>query len=318
MKTRLMMLAAIAMVPVALYAAGVTAISVGSSLPGSCVNGNLYLKTGSSKGLYWCDAGSWTGPLITSAGSGTVTNTGTLTSGKVLVGNGSADLKVGTAGSNSILLGSGASGSGSAYSELTLGTNLSMSGTTLNASGGGGGGLVLLEEHTASSSATLDFTTRNVTGQSGNTFQSDFDVYQIEFVNLVFATDLAQLQCQVSSDSGSTWVSTGNYYAAIGAVENGGGSFFSSLADPQSEWILTGSVADNWTVNGFLKFYNPLSTANFKMMTGILTYADHVNIYAGTILAAINLSATGYNALRFDANSGNITSGTIRIYGLAK
>jgi hypothetical protein len=38
---------------------------------------------------------------------------------------------------NSKLLGSGAAGAGAAYSELTLGTNLSMSGTTLNASGSG-------------------------------------------------------------------------------------------------------------------------------------------------------------------------------------
>ena|SRR5689334_3249749 len=46
--------------------------------------------------------------------------------------------KIQNATANSKLLGSGAAGSGASYSELTLGTNLSMSGTTLNASGGGG------------------------------------------------------------------------------------------------------------------------------------------------------------------------------------
>jgi hypothetical protein len=46
--------------------------------------------------------------------------------------------KIQNAAASSKLLGSGASGSGSAYVEITLGTNLSMSGTTLNASGGGG------------------------------------------------------------------------------------------------------------------------------------------------------------------------------------
>jgi hypothetical protein len=43
--------------------------------------------------------------------------------------------KIQNAAANSKLLGSGAAGSGSAYAELTLGTNLSMSGTTLNATG---------------------------------------------------------------------------------------------------------------------------------------------------------------------------------------
>lgn len=41
--------------------------------------------------------------------------------------------KIANAAANSKLLGSGTSGSGAAYAELTLGTNLSMSGTTLNA-----------------------------------------------------------------------------------------------------------------------------------------------------------------------------------------
>jgi hypothetical protein len=46
--------------------------------------------------------------------------------------------KIANAAANSKLVGSGASGSGAAYSELTLGTNLSMSGSTLNAAGGSG------------------------------------------------------------------------------------------------------------------------------------------------------------------------------------
>jgi len=41
--------------------------------------------------------------------------------------------KIANAAANSKIIGSGASGSGSSYSELALGTNLSMSGTTLNA-----------------------------------------------------------------------------------------------------------------------------------------------------------------------------------------
>lgn len=104
-------------------------------------------------------------------GAGTVTHTaGALTAGQLIVGNGSADIKTGdltgdvttsgatattiaanavttakinaaavtlakiqNAGANSVLVGSGAAGIANPYVEIALGTNLSMSGTTLNA-----------------------------------------------------------------------------------------------------------------------------------------------------------------------------------------
>lgn len=58
--------------------------------------------------------------------------------GSAEIANGSVALgDIANASANSKLLGSGAAGSGASYSEITLGTNLSMSGTTLNSSGGG-------------------------------------------------------------------------------------------------------------------------------------------------------------------------------------
>ncbi len=61
-------------------------------------------------------------------------------SGALTIANSAVTLaKIANAAASSKLLGSGASGSGAAYVELTLGTNLSMSGTTLNATAGGSG-----------------------------------------------------------------------------------------------------------------------------------------------------------------------------------
>lgn len=121
----------------ALLIAQATHITTSGTLPATCRVGDVYYKTGASAGTYNCTATN-TWALVAASGAGTVTNTGTLTSNALIAGNGSADIKVATAAASSKLLGSGASGSGSAYSELTLGTNLSMSGTTLNATGSGG------------------------------------------------------------------------------------------------------------------------------------------------------------------------------------
>jgi hypothetical protein len=76
------------------------------------------------------------GGIQTSAFTGDVTKTAGGTA--LTIANDAVTLaKIQNATANSKLLGSGASGSGSDYTEITLGTNLSMSGTTLNASGGG-------------------------------------------------------------------------------------------------------------------------------------------------------------------------------------
>jgi hypothetical protein len=102
----------------------------------------------------------------TAGGSGTVTTTGspatgnlTKFSGATSITNGDLSGNVTTSGTlattiansavtyakmqnvsaSSVLLGSSASGSGAPPSEIALGTNLSMSGSTLNATGGGGG-----------------------------------------------------------------------------------------------------------------------------------------------------------------------------------
>lgn len=76
------------------------------------------------------------GTTLTATGGGSVTNTGTLTNNAIIAGNGGTDIKVGLAGGNSRLLGSGSSGSGVAYSEITFDSSLTMTGTVLGVTGG--------------------------------------------------------------------------------------------------------------------------------------------------------------------------------------
>lgn len=76
--------------------------------------------------------GAFTGDITKAAGSLATT-----------IANSAVSLaKIANAAASSKLLGAGSSGSGAAYAEITLGTGLSMSGTTLSASGGPSLGLV--------------------------------------------------------------------------------------------------------------------------------------------------------------------------------
>jgi hypothetical protein len=85
--------------------------------------------------------GDLTGDVTTAGGTASTIANNAVTTAKI--NNAAVTLaKIANASSNSVLVGSGATGSGSAYAEIALGTNLSMSGTTLNATGGGGSGTV--------------------------------------------------------------------------------------------------------------------------------------------------------------------------------
>lgn len=120
-----------------------SAVTVGSGL--SFTGGTLSASGGggtpggSSGQIQYNNAGAFGGSDL----SGDVTTSGSLATAiaanavtTTKINNAAVTLaKIANAAASSKLLGSGASGSGSAYAELTLGTNLSMSGTTLNAAG---------------------------------------------------------------------------------------------------------------------------------------------------------------------------------------
>ena len=174
---------------------------------------------------------------------------------------------------------------------------------------------------TASSSSTLSF----INGSSDVVLDSTYPIYLFKFINIHPASDGEDFQFNMSIDSGSnynvtkttTWFYGYNSYSIDGlnAVEYNG-SF--DLAQSTSDQVLTNNIgADNdQSASGSLFIYNPSST------TFVKHFMANINTYHGAN-QAVNSFAAGYgnttsaiNAFIFRMNSGNIDSGTIKLYGI--
>jgi hypothetical protein len=200
-----------------------------------------------------------------------------------------------------------------AIEEITLGTGLLLSGGTLSSSGGvGGGGLVLLEQHTASSSATLDFTSFT---------SSSYDEYSIEVTGLVPATNNVSFYMRMSTDGGSTFDTSAIYDSSHNALSSNGTQSAGGGAASASEFKIQNVGQPNTStasLSGTIKLFVPLSTALYKKITWQLQCDSNDGNSQQINGAGRYRSATAVNAIRFLYASGNIASGTIRIYGLTK
>lgn len=171
-------------------------------------------------------------------------------------------------------------------------------------------GLRLLEEQAASSSASLDF---------ASSISSTFDEYQIEILNLIPATNNAQLYMRMSTDGGSSYDS-GTNYGSSQFVANRFGSSASGADSGVAQIRIDQNGISNTATYGFcgtIKLFSPASTSLHKIATGTFTYLNTTYAQSGSF-AGRYLSTTAVDAFQFLMSSGNIASGTIRVYGLAK
>jgi len=184
------------------------------------------------------------------------------------------------------------------------------------------GGGALLATLTASNSASLDFATRNAPGKSGALFQSDYDEYLVTLQNLRPATNNVLLRMRVSTNGGSTYDSTSNiYYDNYYVWANGGAAVNSGNGD---KWDLVHNGLDlsnsgNYALSGTLRFLDPLNGAFYKPLLGDLIYrAPTATFVYGHRMSSWYLSVFPVNAFQLYCSLGNISVGTVRVYGVAK
>jgi hypothetical protein len=174
---------------------------------------------------------------------------------------------------------------------------------------------VHLESHSASASAELDFTAW---------YSSAYDIYEIELIDLIPSTG-ATLQIQFSSDGGSTYDTEQNYaYSRI--WQNIGYSGSSQDVNNgyngvpiwvgTDEGLLTSGKAG---ISSRIRLHAPASGYWKKIMFETIGPNNAATTYYEFWMSggAIWRSNNAINAFRVMIASGNIVSGTARVYGIS-
>jgi hypothetical protein len=168
--------------------------------------------------------------------------------------------------------------------------------------------LVLLEQHTASNSATLDFT---------SCISSSYDDYVIRLINVVPATNSNQLMLQFSSSG--TYVVLAYSWTHLYNYQNASNGWEGSSSD-SAIYVGGGQVASAGNgVCGVINLYNPGDAGTTMKCCTMDTTRLHTSV--GLVQDCPNrgnVSMPAMDAFRFLFSTGNITSGTIRVYGVAK
>lgn len=174
------------------------------------------------------------------------------------------------------------------------------------------GALVLISTLSASGSASLNFP---------SVFSATYDEYIIEFINVVPSTNGASLRQRVTSDNGSTYDS-GTHY---NYVQRFSGSTFGSTTEQlsQTSFFLGGQLSATASLgglNGHATMFNPVQTSAVKWLELETRFkaSNDSHYYEVTVAGDWETSGTALTGIQFLMDSGNIASGTIRIYGVAK
>jgi hypothetical protein len=196
------------------------------------------------------------------------------------------------------ILASSNSGSAVSWSAGTKNIWLDIPASYLTA-GVSGASMVLLGSATASNSASVSLT-----------IPTGYDHLILEIEGLVPATGSTSVQLQFNSDTGSNYGWEGFW------IPNSGSSNQSGSGGSNNYLLLNaGSTLGAAPFSGNAHIMFAQSSTGFKVVTGHFAYnngsVDGFNVCAGRYFGTAVLSS-----LQLSMNSGNLASGTFRLYGI--
>ena len=198
--------------------------------------------------------------------------------------------------------------------------NNSLSSVT-SAAGFPAGAMTLIKTLTASSSSTLSF----VHGSSDVVLDDTYPIYMFKYINIHPATDNVSFQYNGSADTGSNYNVTKTstaFYAYhkeddsddVLAYSAGGDLAQSTSFQPLVLGV--GNAADEQCC-GELTLFNPSSTTFVKhWLSHTPSHSYQSYIYDWWTAGYMN-TTSAVDAIQFKMSSGNIDSGTIKLYGIS-
>ena len=174
---------------------------------------------------------------------------------------------------------------------------------------------VLIKEINASSVATVEF----IHGSNGVTFDGTYEQYYLEILRMLPATDNVQVTSEITTDSGSSYKSSG--YTSVGkrAYYNGSDGGTDSTAQTTKWYPHTGNVSSDGNRGG-LYLTARLTKPTLQQFHSIYGFAaihtDDNYTIPNSFQGCYDGGVDPYNGFRFKFSSGNIASGRFRLYGI--
>jgi len=198
---------------------------------------------------------------------------------------------------------------------IKVANNQSLTAITALPTAVSGGAMTLLETQTASSSATLSFT-------SG--IDSTYNEYVFKFINIHPATN--DVQFQVNFRDGSTaydatktstfFYSYNNEGDSAAALSYDTGSHLSQGTGAQTIVLGQGNGNDE-SASGEMYLFDPSSTTFVKHFMTRISFYQHNNYAFDTFTAGYCNVTAAIDGVQFSFSSGNIDSGVIKLYGVS-
>jgi len=182
------------------------------------------------------------------------------------------------------------------------------------------GKMTLIKEQTASSSSSISF----VHGSSDVVLDSTYPIYLFKFINIHPATDNVQFMHNGSIDAGSNYnVTKTNTMFEGENAEDGSGATLNYITGHD---IAQGTGNAKFTYNcgndndqslsGQFFLFSPSSTTFVKHFLSVVSNSHNSNYIKNTYTAGYYNTASDIDAVQFSYSSGNLDSGTIKLFGI--